>query len=352
MQRQLKITLFFLILVFAKEAFAELAFSSNARTFETQHSTLSVKGLAHSCLTLTTIPDGLPCNPAQTPLNSSPKLGVELLLSNGTSSLENLKKLLDGEVNQDLVDTLFNEGQIMQIESNSDVNFQSKFFNAQYVPYTIKGLSVVRNEADPDVDLYVVEEKAFLFQTGYEIFNDFYAGIQTRFVDRKFINKRFKLISLGTQAGSDLLRPQHQTATYIEPGFTYFLEKKWRSRVSLMVVNSGTISEKNDDLKTPVEVQLGFGFSPPIGWGVLDISLEYRSMNYNENDLQKLRLGSMYRFGSMYLTAGIDANGISGGVFYGLDQINAGIMYSTTRLVNENDEYFTQTVYAQLGWQI
>lgn len=51
-------------------------------------------------------------------------------------------------------------------------------------------------------------------------------------------------------------------------------------------------------------------------------------------------------------TGGIDSNGISGGVFYGLDKINAGIVYSTTQLVNEGESFYTQTVYAQLGWQL
>nr|HMN68081.1 hypothetical protein [Bdellovibrionales bacterium] len=247
---------------------------------------------------------------------------------------------------------LFKEGKIIQIEANADINFQSRYLNAQYTPLTVKGFSVVRNEANPDVDLYAVEEKAFLFQTGYELFNDFYAGVQTRFVDRKFIRKRFKLVSLGTEEGKDFIKPKEQTATYVEPGFTYFLGKQWKPRVSLFVANTGFVSQKYDDLKTPVEAQLGFGFAPPVGWGDLEISLEYRSMTYEENDLQKIRLGSLYKFGSMYLTGGIDANGVSGGVFYGLDKINAGVMYSTTRYVNEDENYFTQTVYVQLGWQI
>ena len=141
---------------------ADLAFSRNARTFETQHSTLVMKGLAHSCLTIAVIPDGLPCNPAMTPLNQKPNLGVEALLSNGYSSLENVKKLLDSKVTQELADTLFGKGKVNQIETNVDINFQSKYLNAQYTPVTIKGflsyrfvrkttwLSVPRNPPNGD----------------------------------------------------------------------------------------------------------------------------------------------------------------------------------------------------------
>ncbi|MDZ4678689.1 MAG: hypothetical protein SGI74_14420 [Oligoflexia bacterium] len=328
-----------------------LSFSRNARTFETQHSSLVTKSLAHSCLTIIDIPDGLPCNPSMTALNKKPLFGVELLLSNGYASLESVRKLLDGKITQEMVDTMFSQGKVIQIEANADVNFKSKYLNAQYTPITVKGFSVVRNEANPDVELYAIEEKGFTFQSGLEVFNDFYAGVQARFINRKFISQRFKLVQLGTQVGKDLIKPKEQIATYIEPGATYFLAKTWRPRVSVFVANLGYVSKQYEELKTPVEAQYGLGFSPPVGWGDLDISIEYRSMNYEESDIEKLRLGALYHFGSMYLSGGIDGNGISGGVYYGLDKFNAGIVYSTTRFVDE-ESFFAQTVYVQLGWQI
>lgn len=350
-----KVALFLLLIFFAfpkAEAAESLAFSRNARTFETQQSSLVTKGLAHSCLTVTVMPDSLPCNPAHTAFNKKSSFGAEILLSNGYSNLENVRKLLAGKVTQDLADTLFSEGKIIQIEANADILFQSKYLSGRYTPISLKGFSVVRNEANPDVELSAIEEKGFAFQSAFEVFNDFYAGLQARFVDRKFVRKRFKLVQLGTQQGIDLLKPKEQAAAYFEPGFTYLLAKPWKPRVSLFVANLGTVSQEYDDLKIPVEAQFGFGFSPPVTWGDLELSLEYRSMNYEESDLERLRMGALYYFGSMYLSAGIDSNGVSGGVFYGLDKINAGIVYSTTRFVNKEESFFTQTVYVQLGWQI
>jgi len=346
------LSLFILLFLLRTEVFADLAFSRNARTFETQHSSLVVKGIAHSCLTTTLIPDGLPCNPAMTPLNKKPSLGAEALLSNGFSTLKNVKSLVNGKINDEMIETLFSEGQIMQIESNIDINFLSKYLNAQFSPLSIKGFSVVRNEANPDIDLYAIEEDGFTFQTGYEFFDDFFAGVQIRASRRKFIRQRFKLVALGTQEGKDLLKPKLQNAVYFEPGVTWFFGDEWKPRVSFFLANVGNLSEKYEELNTPVEGQFGFGFAPPMPWGDLELSLEYRSMNYEEKDFQKLRFGSIYKFGSMYLTGGLDVNGVSGGVFYYLDKINAGVIYSTTKYINENENYFTQTVYLQLGWQI
>lgn len=335
------------------QSYDELTFSRNARTFETQHSSLIVKGMAHACLTIANIPDSLPCNPALTPLNKRPNIGAELMLSNGYSALNNVQSLLNGTINDELVETLFSKGKIIQIEANTDINFQSRFFNAQFTPITLKGFSVVRNEANPDVQLYAVEEKGFLFQSGYEYFKGFYAGVQARIISRKFIRQRFKLVELATDAGKEKVKAKEQTATYLEPGLSYFFDAAWKPKVSVLIANLGFYSNRYQELYTPVEPQIGLGFSPPVGWGDLSIQLDYRSMNYEEKEItHKLHLGTLYHFGSMYLSGGIDSNGISAGVFYGLDKINAGILYSTTQLTNQEENFYTQTVYVQLGWQI
>ncbi|OQW51110.1 MAG: hypothetical protein A4S09_10425 [Proteobacteria bacterium SG_bin7] len=332
---------------------ANLAFSRNARTFETQNSSLVTKGLAHACLSLVDIPDGLSCNPAMIPLNSKSSLGFQLLLSNGYAALNQVKSLLDGNITQQQIDAMFAQGKITQIEAGSDIIFKSKYLSGKFTPMTIKGFSAVRNEANPDVELYSVQENGFTFQSGMKFTEGLYGGIQARFANRKFIRQNFKLLVLGTPAGQALLKPKEQSAAYFEPSLTYFFKGSWKPRLTAMIANLGSVSQEySEQLPTPLEGQIGIAISPQLGWGNMDFTLDYRSMSYEEPDAwERVRAGVIYHFGSMYLTGGLDANGISGGVFYSVDKFNAGIMYSTTRFINE-DEYYTQTVYVQLGWQI
>ena len=329
-----------------------LAFSRNARTFETVQSSLFIKGLSHACLAITQIPDGMPCNPANLPFIRKPKLSLEILLSNGHAALNNVQKLLKEDISDELVNSLFSEGQILQIEANSELNFQSKHFNARYTPLTVKGFSVVRNEADPNIEIAAIQEKGFLFQTGFQMLNDVYLGAQLRFIERKFVKQQFKLTLLGTDQGKTLLKPKTQSLAFFEPGVTWILAKQWEPRLSLLIANLGSISEKHDELNTPAEAQVAFGVSPPISWGELELSIEYKSLTYEESDLEKIRFGGFYQFGAMNLVGGVDANGISGGIFYGLNQVDAGILFSTTKVTNEDENFFTQTVYVQLGWRI
>ena len=330
----------------------DLAFSRNARTYETQQTSLVAKGVAHACLAMTQMPDSLPCNPALIGLERKAHLGASALLSNGYATLEKMNKLLKGDVNQDLIDALFGNERVLQIEGNVEINFTARYFGAKHTPFNAKYFSVVRNEANPDVDLYAVDERNTVMQLGTKAFSGFSAGVQLRHVERRFVKQRFKLLGLATQAGKDALKPKTETAVYIEPGVSWSFGDEWKWRVSGMVANSGFMIEDQEDIETPVEPQAGISVSPPLGWGRLELDLDYRSMNFEEDVAERLHLGANYLFGAMYVVGGIDYDGVSGGIFHGVEQVNAGIMYSTTQVPWRDSDYFAQTVYLQVGWQI
>lgn len=347
---QLVLVLFF---CFPNVTYAQsLAFSRNARTFEPQQASLVTKGLAFACLGLEVVPDSLPCQPAWTPLRKDPHLGVELMLSNGYGAVDNTRKLLSGEVSQDFINSLFGENRVLQIEGSGEIAFASKFLNSKYVPKNLKYFSVVRNQTNPDVELYAVEEDAYVFQSGIKVLPGLYTGVQVRSLNRKFIRKKFKLLTIATEAGKDALKPKTHSAIYIEPGFGYQLPWYWKPRISVLVANLGFISEKQPEWVEPTELQVGLGVTPNLLYGKLDLLLDYKGLNFEEDPQDRVHFGALYHFGAMYLMSGIDGNGTSGGIFYRLESINAGIMYSTTQFPRGNGDYFTQTIYVQIGWQI
>ena len=329
-----------------------LSFSRNARTFETIQSSLLTKSLAHSCLALTKMPDGLPCNPAFVGFDSGARLGAEALMSNGYSTLDKMRKLLAGEVSQDLINALFSEERVLQIEANAEIQFVSKYLNARYTPVTLKYFSTVRNVANPDVELYAVQEDNMTFQGGHRIFADLYGGVQLRRVTRKFVRQRFKLLDLLTEQGKDRLKPKEQSAFYVEPGLAYLFPIAWKPRIGAFLSNSGFEDTHYADLPTNMETQFGFAISPPFWVGTLDLTADYRSMNFEEDETERWRFGALLHYGAMHLGAGVDANGVSSGVYFGIQQINAGIMYSTTRVPWRSEDFYAQTVYLQVGWQI
>lgn len=331
---------------------SSLAFSRNARTFEKQSSSLITKGVAHACLTMSVIDDSLPCNPANVPFNKKPGVSVQGLLSNGYSSLEKTQKLLRGDTSAEFLNSLFAGQNVLQIEGNAEMYFVSSYVNARWIPSSIRMFTVVRNEANPTVEIFAVEEKGFTFQSGLEVLPRLYAGLQARLLDRRFIRRNFQLVSLATQQGRNTLQPKTQQAIYLEPGVTWVIEPQWKTRFSAMVMNLGTVSQSYDELPIPVEGQYGVGVSPPLEWGSLELMVDYRSLSYEELPEEKLHFGAQYQFGAMNVFGGIDYNGTSTGLFYNIEKISAGIMFATTKLPGKNDDYYAQTVYAQMGWQL
>ncbi len=332
---------------------SELSFSQNARTFESQTQSLFIKGLAFACLNSTQIPDDLPCNPALLTYLQKESLSLQALISNGSSNLEKIKKLLNQSSTQDTIDALFSKERILQIESHASLLFRSKYFAAQYLPVDIKGFSVVRNEANPDVEFYAVEDKGFRLQAAYPLTENLTIGLQSRLTDRKFIRQRFKLTDLATPAGKNLLTPKTYNFQTLEPSFSALVYQPWKVRISMMYANAGRYSERYDQIDPADELQGGISITPELlPWGELLLSLDYKSLTAEDSSLDKLHYGVSYSFGSMSISGGIDTHGISSGVFFSIQSISAGILYTTTKGLGDDSQNYTQTVYAQVGWQI
>jgi hypothetical protein len=329
-----------------------LYLSQNARTFDTEQSSLIIKGLAHACLTIINIPDSLPCNPSLLPFEKKPRLNVQAAISNGYSTLERMRKLLAGKLTDDLVRDLFSKDRVLQIEGNGEIDFISPYFSARYMPANIKYFSVVRNEADPDVELSAVEEQNFMLQFGYKFGDVITVGLEAKSFARKFIKQRFMLVDLATDAGKAALKPKKENGFAVAPAATLFLPGDWQPRIALKIANLQTTNGDTEGVEEPVDVQTGFGITIPLGWSSLDFALDYRSLSYNEEWSEKFHLSSMFRFGAMSLVGGADYFGFSGGVFYGLEQVNAGILFSTTQAPWNSNDYYADTVYLQIGWQI
>lgn len=332
----------------------ELAFSQNARTFETQQGTLLTKSMAFACNGLRIVPDGLPCNPAMTPMRKNPQIELEGLISNGYATLDLMRKLLSGNITQDLVDSLFNSNnQVLQIEANAELDFLSHYFNARYTPASVKFFSVIRNEANPQVDIYAVQEDNITAQSGIEVFDGLFLGLQIRGVERKYINNQFALIDVATDEGKQDLASHTQHAVYFEPSAYYVFDTFWHPSVSAMIANLGSQGGDFIDMTEPIDPQFSVGVSPILPFGELHFEIDYKSLTYQEESFaERLRYGLMYHLGAMYLGAGLDANGISSGLYFTLDSVNAGILYTTTRLPGQSADYYAQTVYIEAGWRL
>lgn len=328
-----------------------LALSRNARTFELQHSSLIIKSLGHACLALKEVQDGLPCNPGYVTRIKKAGLRVEGLLSNGYSNLTRTRRILSNQFDQDLLTDFFQGQSVLQTETFVDLMFVSPFISSRISPLSYKLFTVIRNEANPDADLYAVEENDLAIQFGYR-WGGFDFGLEIKSTEWKFVRQRFKMLSLATPEGLAKIRPKSQQTVFLNPSITYELPIFWAPRIVLQAANLGKVSEEFEEFPHPEELTAGFGLSPPLPYGSLDILIDYKSLNYEEDEMDRFHLGVIYRLGAMSLGAGLDSNGVSLGIFQGLESVNAGILFTSTRQPWKESDYYADTVYVQLGWQL
>jgi len=343
--------LIFALLFFSTSAQAStLSFSRNARTYETVQSSLMIKAMAHACLGLIEIQDDIPCNAALTGLNQKSAMGLKILTSNGYSTLQKTTQLLSGQIDTQLTNDLFSTSRVLQAEADANLFFQSRLLAIKYTPTAIRYYSSTRNQANPDVEVFGIRDESWVLQSGYSGWDPIHLGFRVRYTYRQYVKNRFQLLSL--PGSPSLLAVQSQKLTFFEPSVSFFLKDNLNTRFSLQAENIGTAEGPQNVISYPQNLQAGVTISPKSSWGDFDISLDYRTLTYEENDSEKLRLGAIYRFGILHVLGGMDYDGISGGIFYSLHQMNAGIIYSTNQVPWRNRDFYFQTVYVQAGWQL
>lgn len=221
---------FFLSFLVGSFALAgELSFSKNSRSFDSQFGSLTVKGLAFSCLALEETPDHLPCAASNTSPAKKSNIKINAGLSNGYSNLTRIRDILEGKNVESVADKLLSEEPVLQLDAGVSLYIISKYLNSAYVPGSYNFFSVVRNDANPEAEVSAVESKYLVVQTGYA-WGPLSAGLELRQADRKYVKNRFLVLDLATDSGKELLKSKTSSELYAEPslGFTLHHRLKFR----------------------------------------------------------------------------------------------------------------------------
>ncbi len=337
----------------ASNALSNSNLTQNARSSDYYGAGLIVKSLSYACLGLEVSTDSIDCNPAMTVLNPESHLSGSFLLANGYANAERANKILSGKLDQNMVDDLFKGERVVQSEMNLEILFKAKYFEASYVPSSLRYLTVTRNEANPDISMNLVKDEVFTAQAGYQFYNDLLFGLRTRIISRQYIKKTIHLYDLATESGKEQLKPMKENLTLLEPAATYYLPLAWRSSFTVLLANNGEISGDTDNYPVPPEAQFGFAINPPVRYGLLTLLFDYRTLNIEDTRSEdKAHWGLNYHLGNMTVASGVDVHGFSLGIFSFIKQLNTGISFSTTKSPWSDNDTYMQTVYLQMGCQL
>ncbi len=322
----------------------------NPRTFSLNYSSLAIKSVAFSCLAWDDIPDDLPCQPALLTFQKKPRFVANGSLSNGYQSLAKARRLLANDLDAEFMNDLFSQDRILEVEANASMHFLSQYLSAKYLLYGLQFYSTQRNQANPQVDMLASESKQWVIQTAYPFSDMISVGLQLRSQQDKIVRKSFHLTELGTDNGKDLLQPKDYSRLYAEPGVA-LSGTNWR--LSLLGAGLLVDGDTTEDIDEKAEAQLGASYGFNALSGRFDLSVDYKSLSYTENDeSQKLHWGARYKYGVLSLMGGADSWGLSGGLFFSIEKIYSGILYSTSQVPWRKSEEYAQTTYIEMGWQL
>lgn len=323
-----------------------LVTTRSARSFEATPASLVERGLAFACLSLPEMPDRPACNPALNAAVAKPTLELRGLLASGYTNLNEILDLTKGTLSQEALDKVFADDQfLLETEADVELSFRSRWFSLGYRPLTASGIIVARNEANPDIEVRAVKGQSFYGQSSVRLARGLNVGLRASYMKLTGVSGRFRL----TDGSFPKARSEYRI--YLEPGASYELPFAWRPRVAFFLARLGYRGgSRLSGIDTPLSPELGVSVSPPLYWGSLDLSLEYRDIEGGAVASSRVRGGAMYRLGAMAASLGVDKAGISTGVYALIQSIGAGILFSTNRVPWRSSGAYTQTMYSQIVW--
>lgn len=282
---------------------------------------LMTQSLGTACNVIAGSKASLPCNPANAYIESfedgpSYVLSGRLFVGGEYERFKTVNQLLNGPYDEEFVQSLFAENQIIDTQLAGSLGLRTRYFSAAFTPYHLSYVSVVRNQAYPVVALRAAQERSLRAQVAGPVTPWLQAGLQTRLVERKFVQNEFSMFD-AIADGQKVLVPKEQRLVYLEPGVSFFGAGTWAPKASVLLTNMGFADRQHEETKQAPVIDTGVGVAPPLGFGVLEVGLNYRASDMRPNIWDRFGFGAGYRLGLIETTLG-----------WGNEQVNLGLMSS------------------------
>jgi hypothetical protein len=282
---------------------------------------LLTQGFGPACSVVSGPLSSIPCNPA---LAYAEDLGKgrkyifsgRLFVGGEYERFKTVDQILNGPYTEPFVRSLFEENQVIDAQLSGEVSLRSKYFSFGFAPYHLTYFSVVRNQAYPVVALRAVQERIFRVQAAAPVNTWLQAGLQARFVERQLVQNEFTMFEAIAE-GRDVFERRDQNVVYLEPGIAVFGEGTWKPKGTLLLSNLGFASRELEETKRAPVIDAGYGVSPPIGFGNLELGIDYRISDMRPNLVDRFGFGADYKLGLIELMLG-----------WGSEYFNFGLMTS------------------------
>lgn len=315
---------------------------------------MALQTLGGTCFTLDVGVDNLPCNPAYLAKERNRSFKVQLFGGNNISYLNDAADVAQGKATAQTVQSLFAERRSSELEATAELSYTSEKFGLAYEPYRVSYYSLFQNPALPEITVFASLEDSARFQVASYTSQDFYLGLQVRYLHRQIVSSRFFLTDVLAENRNDFIQPHEQKFFFFEPGVLYSKEDHpWRPEVSFNFINWG-LRDGSASFADPVpEYHLGLGVSPDFGWGRWGWALDTAWHREVETPIEMFTLGSYFEMGILKLYGSISEKASGAGFTVGFDHLNLGMSYVVKKEKMEvGEDLNSNRLYFMLGVEI
>ncbi|MEZ0391109.1 MAG: hypothetical protein ACAH59_02765 [Pseudobdellovibrionaceae bacterium] len=347
--------LFFIFISCAWAQAASVLKSGASHFFENgDRSFLSHSVLGPVCSTVRTIRAEPTCNPAllgENQMWSHGVFGANLFFGNDIDTLYKNRDLIAGEDKMKLAQSLLSETEPVSFEASTLIWWRAEKMALSFQPQRMTYFSDVRNQSYPDVAIHGMQEQSLQGQIGGFVSENWRAGLQLRFLDRRFVYEEFNLFE-ALPTLDEQFQVKNQRAVFVEPGVAYELNQtedlqQWQPLLSLSASQTGWVDRNYDEIPVEPIVDAGVSISPPIALGEWELGLNYR-WTANVSEARKFRWGTLYRLDFIELYAGYDPDEWALGLSANVRALSAGWMYKRTQLGDSAAKAFEDSHFFEL----
>jgi hypothetical protein len=341
---RIRLTLAFLLtLAGSASAHADIASQAFLRMpsrFMTANLSLSSRGLGELCYGRDIMPDGSVCNPAFSDEVEQGFLMGQIYVGNGYAAMNTANQLVFQQISQDFLRDLFRRNNVVSLEAEASLTFATRYFSASFTPYRVQYFSEIHNPNLPVIGIQAAVERALEFQGGTPLgglsprLQDFSVGAKLRILDRHYVTGRFSLAEALAQENPRTVLPlKDQFAAYVDPSIGWrHGYGKWKLWTSVGMVNIGNVTHPDPLYESPVDFAAGAGAEVPLSYGQLRLGLDLVNIIHHGDSLASMpRLGGSYKLGIIEGMAGWNEDAVTGGLLFGFQIIQAGIIYELMR---------------------
>jgi len=327
--------------IWAQNAWAvptDYAFTQVPSRFQTDNLTAGSRGLGEICYSRDIMPDGTVCDPAFLGELDDSSLMLRIFLGNGYEALSTANQFIYQPLTNAFLQSLFQNQNVTSFEGNAEIVFSTRHFSAAFSPYRVQFLSEVQNPNFPVVAVDAAIEKSFEFSGGASleglspVLEKFSLGAKLTLFQRNFVHGSFSLFQALSQDPRTLLPSQEQKGVFLDPAIGWVNDDlSWHPRLSVSTQNLGFSGPATPAFPNTMDLALGAGVAPTLGVGTLRVGLDFVNLIHGEGMLDRIRLGTSYKFGILETMVGYNSDSVTAGFQFFLQIVRVSVVYELHR---------------------